>query len=258
MPTMPNRRYVAWNGLLLVVLVAAAALPGAPVAAQDRFNCEDFASQAEAQAELDSTLPDDPSGLDRDDDGIACESEFGLTGEDEAASAATGEDEGSRAGRDGAPASDSGAATDTNAPMDGSTAMSSPSASGDVPNDVLARVEGCAVVAISSHDVAAAGCPGGQSIVFRTPADAPPMKSTVIINPGGPMASDAEASAAATDVTGSRAAAHEIATSAHSRRSRPPDDRGESGTGKNTKGAKNAKADKKHKKDTSRKDRRKR
>lgn len=40
----------------------------------DIFNCDDFATQAEAQAELDKTWPEDPHGLDGDGDGIACES----------------------------------------------------------------------------------------------------------------------------------------------------------------------------------------
>ena len=41
--------------------------------AQGDLDCADFATQAEAQAEYDSD-PSDPNGLDRDDDGIACES----------------------------------------------------------------------------------------------------------------------------------------------------------------------------------------
>ena len=36
------------------------------------LNCSDFATQQEAQAEYDRD-PSDPNGLDRDDDGIACE-----------------------------------------------------------------------------------------------------------------------------------------------------------------------------------------
>ncbi len=36
------------------------------------LDCADFATQAEAQAELDAD-PSDPNGLDADDDGIACE-----------------------------------------------------------------------------------------------------------------------------------------------------------------------------------------
>ena len=39
----------------------------------DRYNCSDFASQAEAQAVLRAD-PTDPNRLDRDRDGIACES----------------------------------------------------------------------------------------------------------------------------------------------------------------------------------------
>ncbi len=44
-----------------------------PASAQsDPFDCADFATQEEAQAEYDSD-PSDPSGLDADSDGIACE-----------------------------------------------------------------------------------------------------------------------------------------------------------------------------------------
>jgi hypothetical protein len=39
----------------------------------DAYNCADFASQADAQAVLRAD-PSDPNGLDRDVDGIACES----------------------------------------------------------------------------------------------------------------------------------------------------------------------------------------
>lgn len=41
--------------------------------AQDDLNCDDFNSQADAQAELESN-PSDPNSLDADNDGIACES----------------------------------------------------------------------------------------------------------------------------------------------------------------------------------------
>lgn len=40
--------------------------------AQNNLNCDDFPSQADAQDEL-RRDPSDPNGLDRDDDGIACE-----------------------------------------------------------------------------------------------------------------------------------------------------------------------------------------
>lgn len=61
---------VATGGLLL----AGAMLFGAPAAsAQGDLDCADFATQAEAQATFDAD-PTDPNGLDRDNDGIACES----------------------------------------------------------------------------------------------------------------------------------------------------------------------------------------
>ena len=60
--------------ILAAMLVALAAfLFGAPGAsAQADQNCDDFATQEEAQAVLDAD-PSDPNGLDADDDGIACE-----------------------------------------------------------------------------------------------------------------------------------------------------------------------------------------
>lgn len=52
--------------LVLVLLLAPAAM------AQDDLNCDDFEFQEDAQAELEQD-PSDPHGLDRDNDGIACE-----------------------------------------------------------------------------------------------------------------------------------------------------------------------------------------
>jgi len=46
-------------------------LAGAAVA-QDRYNCEDFDSQQEAQRMLDRD-PSDPNNLDADNDGMACD-----------------------------------------------------------------------------------------------------------------------------------------------------------------------------------------
>jgi hypothetical protein len=52
----------------------ASAFDPAPFVGQaDAYNCADFASQADAQAVLRAD-PSDPWGLDRDRDGIACES----------------------------------------------------------------------------------------------------------------------------------------------------------------------------------------
>lgn len=45
----------------------------APALAQQDYDCSDFATQEEAQAEYDKD-PNDPHGLDGDNDGIACES----------------------------------------------------------------------------------------------------------------------------------------------------------------------------------------
>jgi hypothetical protein len=66
------------NVAVAAVLAAGATLPFAGIAnaQQGDRDCPDFASQAEAQEALDSQ-PGDPERLDSDDDGIACESEFG-------------------------------------------------------------------------------------------------------------------------------------------------------------------------------------
>src|SRR5688500_1776680 len=53
------------------VLAIALGLPPS-AAAQDRYDCGDFATHAEAQAVLDAE-PSDPYGLDGDHDGDACE-----------------------------------------------------------------------------------------------------------------------------------------------------------------------------------------
>jgi hypothetical protein len=50
----------------------------APAFAQPDLDCADFDSQADAQKEFEST-PGDPHGLDRDNDGEACETHTGYT-----------------------------------------------------------------------------------------------------------------------------------------------------------------------------------
>jgi MYXO-CTERM domain-containing protein len=64
------------HALTVAVLTAAGTLPlaGAAYAQPDR-DCADFASQAEAQEALDSSVGD-PERLDANDDGVACESFF--------------------------------------------------------------------------------------------------------------------------------------------------------------------------------------
>ena len=66
------------NVAVAAVLAAGATLPFAGIAnaQQGDRDCSDFASQAEAQEAVDSQ-PGDPERLDSDNDGIACESEFG-------------------------------------------------------------------------------------------------------------------------------------------------------------------------------------
>ncbi len=61
------------KSLLLAALCALATLVLAPAAlAQDDLNCDDFATQAQAQAEL-NINPSDPNNLDANNNGVACE-----------------------------------------------------------------------------------------------------------------------------------------------------------------------------------------
>ena len=55
-----------------VLFTAALSLTVSGTAHAADLNCSDFATQQQAQAEYDRD-PSDPNGLDRDDDGIACE-----------------------------------------------------------------------------------------------------------------------------------------------------------------------------------------
>lgn len=61
-------------GCVIVLRVYWETMPTAR--AQVDRDCPDFSSQAEAQAALDAD-PSDPQRLDADNDGIACETEFG-------------------------------------------------------------------------------------------------------------------------------------------------------------------------------------
>jgi hypothetical protein len=187
--TSPMRRVGLAIASGVMLTIVAAGVPAPWVSAQDRFNCEDFASQAEAQAELNRTFPDDPNQLDADDDWVACEDAFGLTADEERSVIPSNlvnqgaDDEPTRAPeRDPAP-------TPTPAP-----APAPPAGSSEIPADVMARVEGCAVIAISSRSVAGAGCPGVGSIAFRIPKDAPRMRGTVIINPGAAFSRNEDSS----------------------------------------------------------------
>ena len=65
-----RRRTTAAAGVLITAALSFG-VPGTAAAAAD-LDCSDFATQAEAQASLNST-PGDPNDLDADDDGVACE-----------------------------------------------------------------------------------------------------------------------------------------------------------------------------------------
>jgi len=88
------------------VLAAAASFPLSGVAfAQGDLNCDDFATQEEAQAEYESDTSD-PNNLDADDDGIACE--------DLASGGSSGGGGGSGSGGDDNGGGGNGAAGDNN------------------------------------------------------------------------------------------------------------------------------------------------
>ena len=59
------------KGVLAAAIVATSLTLAGPAEASGH-NCSDYATQAEAQAALNAD-PSDPEGLDRDNDGIACE-----------------------------------------------------------------------------------------------------------------------------------------------------------------------------------------
>jgi hypothetical protein len=80
-PPKPPRRAVVSVALALVSLVAGGGLKGIEWLSNAhgpatmgfiRDNCVELGSQAQAQAQL-RAQPNDPSGIDRDRDGIACE-----------------------------------------------------------------------------------------------------------------------------------------------------------------------------------------
>lgn len=208
--------------LALLMLLAAGfvASSAVPAAAQDQFNCDDYETQPEAQTVLNRTFPDDPNRLDADSDGIACEEFFGLTDAEAAAitpaaaaSEASSDDE---EPLDGPPPSPLPAPAPAPAPA--ATNLASPRV--DAPPEVLARVEGCAVIAISSRGVAAAGCPGIGAIAFHIADDAPSMKSTVIFNPGAPFTAGSQGEAVEAAQVASTAIAEDTADRGRERKRR--------------------------------------
>lgn len=172
-----------------LLAIGAAALAGAAVAQNgptdgrgDDLNCPDFeqfGGQAAAQANLESTLPDDPNRLDADEDGVACEDFYGLSAEEEAAIA------------DGT-ATETPAAAPTRRPRRTPPAGSTPTPTPvptpparppagvepgvDLPPQIARRVEGCRAIAVSRRSVAAAGCPDGGVVVIRLGPDDPDLE----------------------------------------------------------------------------------
>ncbi|MFN8593679.1 MAG: hypothetical protein U0031_19635 [Thermomicrobiales bacterium] len=214
--------------VLLIVAFALSAVLGTTATAAkkgDQLNCSDFATQREAQAELERTFPDDPNGLDSNQNGVACETEFGLTQDEIAAIVPAG----SSPNKANEPS-----ATSTPAPT-----PASPDQTAQLPSDVQAQIEGCAVVAISRRDIAAAGCPGGQSLAFEIPADQPDMSPTVIITPGAPLQSEA----LPTRATGS-AATRNVDTSTGNAKTGNSSDTKSNGSNSSDSGSKKNKNDK--------------
>lgn len=175
--------------LLLLSLVLAFLAPRVLVAsaAQGDLNCSDFSSQAEAQAELDRTFPDDPHRLDADADGIACETQFSL----DELGASPGNDLDDAAGVPTMvpdmpdPLDSPGPAPNSIPASSGTVANSDTLAS--LPGEILSQVSDCTVIAVSHRGVAAAGCPGIGSLTLRIEDGAPSLKPTVAIHPGIPF-----------------------------------------------------------------------
>lgn len=193
-----------------VSLLALVMLGGPLAGAQADLNCEDFATQVDAQMSLNGTYPEDPNRLDADKDWIACENYFELSAEDEArvvpANLASGATQ-STPEPTPEPVEDAPTPEPAPAPVAEEPAPTTPptttvgtSSRVDPPADLMAQVESCEVVAVSSRSIAAAGCPGVGTIVLRPPVGTPRMRSQVIIRPGAAVRSDNDRVATAAQI----------------------------------------------------------
>jgi len=177
--------------LLVVGLVVVGGARPVSSAKGDTLNCSDFNSQAEAQAELDRTYPDDPNNLDANGNGVACEDEFNLTADEIAAITPAGQSSGNQSSKNSSNNAKSGRKSETTpepAPTETVTAEPAPTPTPtledmQLPPDILNLVDGCAVISISERDVAAAGCPGAGTVVFSVPPDEPDLTPGIIIQP---------------------------------------------------------------------------
>lgn len=93
--------------LIALVVALAVGVAGSGAARAQDLNCADFATQADAQANLIAN-PGDPNGLDADGDGTACENfSYSGSGGD---TGATGDTSGDDSGDSSGSATDSGTA----------------------------------------------------------------------------------------------------------------------------------------------------
>lgn len=95
--------YIIVLSMIVMAMTASVALAQSrgPSGADGSFNCEDFDTQPQAQAFFEANNPQqDPDGLDRDDDGLACEDSLPGGSEEEipALSSAEDSDDASTAG----------------------------------------------------------------------------------------------------------------------------------------------------------------
>jgi hypothetical protein len=181
----------ALTSLLVVGLVAVGGARPASSAKGDTLNCSSFNSQAEAQAELDRTFPDDPNNLDANGNGVACEDEFNLSADEIAAITPAGQssdNQSSKSAKSGRKANSTPEPSPTEtvaaAPAPETTPEPAPTLQDmQLPPDILNLVDGCAVISISERDVAAAGCPGAGTVVFSVPPGEPDLTPGILIAP---------------------------------------------------------------------------
>jgi hypothetical protein len=183
-PRARGTKLFAAMAALFIALASASVAPPAAAQTEYDFNgdgrvtCADFEEEFpetftdEATAAL-AQYPDELRRLSRDSAmaDVACEGQPG----------------------DAAPAEASRSRETPERQPEDSEAAASGAEPGNVPAEVMARVAGCSVVAISARDVVGAGCPGVGTVTFRIPDGAPAMEGTVLFSPGAPAAGAAAA-----------------------------------------------------------------
>ncbi len=228
-PQRESYRWRATVAILMVALTSSFAVPR-PALAQMQYDfngdgkvtCADFEGQYPDSFTDEATkalqkYPDDLSGLDDGGvKGVACEGQPTSAAADSKPASRTPKAPKTPSSAEPTPVAPSPPAQ-TPAPTI-APATAGPGSPGlvDVPADVMARVEGCAVIAISRRDVVGAGCPGIGSVAFRIPDDAPSMKGTVIITPMASRAVETGPPRESTAATGSSGSTRNDTNSAKS------------------------------------------